>query len=159
MKIRSAAPQTDTANTSQDIKPVQIFLIEDDADDRLLARKELEDCAYIDTVATFQDGEELINYMNKQGFMDRSVILFSPLLILIDLEMPRKDGLQVIEELRHDPFLRAIPLIVITNSNCPEKLKKAKALGASSVFKKPLNKEMLNHFFEDAWQWPPEELW
>ena len=143
----------------EEVAPCQVFLIEDDIDDRLLAQRELEKCDQVDIVVAFQDGKELTSYMKRQGFMDRSVILFAPLMILVDLEMPRKDGLQVIEELKADPFLKPIPLIVITGTDCPKKIQAAKKLGASGVFKKPLDKNMLNAYFEESWQWPPQELW
>ena len=143
----------------QEIKPCQVFLIEDDADDRLLARRELGKCEYVDTVVAFNDGKELTDYMKRQGFMDHSVIVYTPLLILVDLEMPVKDGLEVIKELKSDPFLEPIPLIVLTGSESPEKIRKAKELGACGIFKKPLNTEALESYFESAWIWPPPEMW
>lgn len=143
----------------EELAPCQVFLIEDDVDDRLLAQRELEKCEHVDVVVPFQDGKELLAYMKRQGFMDRSVIMFAPLLILVDLEMPRKDGLEVIKELKSDSFLKPIPLIVVTGTESGRKIQEAKRLGASGVFKKPLDKNMLNAYFQDGWQWPPQELW
>lgn len=144
---------------ANEITPCQIFLIEDDVDDRLLAQRELEKCEQVDVVVPFQDGKELLSYMRRQGFMDHSVILFAPLLILVDLEMPRKDGLEVIKELKSDSFLKPIPLVVITGTESERKINEARRLGASGIFKKPLNRNMLNAYFEESWQWPPQELW
>lgn len=146
-------------NTEMPIKPCQVFLIEDDADDRLLQRRELENSEHVDVVLTFKDGKELTDYMKRQGFMDRSVILFEPLLILIDLEMPRKDGFQVLEELKSDPFLAEIPMVVVTSNKSKEKMFKAFQMGANGLFQKPLNVDLLNEFFSKTWQWPPKDLW
>lgn len=144
---------------ASDFPMCQIFLIEDDFDDRVLAQRELEECESVRTVMSFRDGKELTDHMRMNGFMDHSVMLYTPLMLLVDLEMPRKDGLAVIQELKSDPFLKPIPLVVITGSESQEKIRKALDLGASGVFRKPLNRHMLNSFFKDAWQWPPRELW
>lgn len=146
-------------NRTEEIKPCQVFLIEDDADDRVLARRELERSEYVDAVFPFADGQELTDYMERQGFMDHSVILFDPLLILIDLEMPRKDGLQVLSELKSDPFLSDIPMVVITANQSKEKMYEAFKAGANGLFQKPLDKDMLEQFFGKTWQWPPEDMW
>ncbi len=142
-----------------EIQPCHVFLIEDDADDRILAKKKLMNSRYVGNVTTFGDGKELIEYMRKQGFMDHSVMLYAQILMLVDIEMPRKSGLEVIEELKSDPFLQPIPLVIVTGTESPEKMVRARDLGASGVFKKPLSEHMLDQFFLDAWQWPPRELW
>jgi CheY-like chemotaxis protein len=139
--------------------PCRVLLIEDDQDDRMLACRELFGCRYIKDVQTFNDGKELVDYMHAQGFMDHSVIIYTPILMLVDLEMPRKDGLEIIEELKSDPFLNPIPLVVVTGTESPQKLRRAIELGADGVFKKPLHKDMLNRYFRNAWKWPPSELW
>jgi CheY-like chemotaxis protein len=141
------------------VPPCHVFLIEDDIDDRALAKRQLMSSTFVKDVMTFDDGKELTDYMRSHGFMDRSVMLYTPILMLVDLEMPRKDGLEVIRELKSDPFLQPIPLIVLTGSDSRQKLIKAKELGAGGVFRKPLNTDMLRDFFETAWKWPPPELW
>lgn len=155
----SKEKNSQTKDSHEPIKPCQIFLIEDDADDRLLQRRELEKSEHVDVVLTFKDGKELTDYMKRQGFMDRSVILFEPLLILIDLEMPRKDGFAVLEELKSDPFLADIPMVVVTANKSKEKMFKAFQLGANGLFQKPLDVDLLNEFFSKTWQWPPKDLW
>ncbi|MBL4805052.1 MAG: response regulator [Alphaproteobacteria bacterium] len=157
--ISNATTPEKSSEPIQEMSPCQVFLIEDDVDDRLLAQRELEKCEHVDVVVPFPDGKELLSYMKRQGFMDRSVILFAPLLILVDLEMPRKDGLEVIKELKSDSFLKPIPLVVITGTESRRKIQEARRLGASGVFKKPLDRKMLNAYFQDGWQWPPQELW
>lgn len=154
--------QSEAETLKPDVKtiaPCQVFLIEDDVDDRILAQRELESCEFVKEVIAFKDGKELIDYMKEKGFMDRSVMLYTPVLLLVDLEMPRKDGLQVLKELKSDPFLEPIPLIVLTGTEDQQKMRKAMELGASGVFKKPLNNHLLDEFFKEAWKWPPQELW
>jgi CheY-like chemotaxis protein len=143
----------------QDINPCRVILIEDDQDDRMLARRELFGCEFVKDVLVFNDGKELIDYMHAQGFIDHSVMLYTPILILLDLEMPRRNGLEIIQELKSDPFLKPIPLVVITGTESAQKIQQAKELGANGIFKKPLSKDMLSEFFQNAWKWPPPELW
>lgn len=140
-------------------EPCTVFLIEDDYDDRMLARKELGQSKNVADLVCFKDGEELSQYMKENGYADRSVFLSKPMLILVDLEMPKKDGLQVISELKKDTFLQEIPLIVVSGTESDAKIAKARELGANGVFRKPLKASMLDSFYKDAWQWPPHELW
>lgn len=157
--MRTSKQKTNEFQKNLEIKPCQIFLIEDDADDRLLARKELEKHDNVDVVVAFKDGKELTDYMKRQGFMDHSVVLFEPLMILIDLEMPVKDGFEVLKELKSDSFLSEIPMIVITSQQSREKMFKAFQMGADGLFQKPLQASMLDQFFSKTWQWPPKEMW
>ncbi len=93
----------DTSNSNEISiakEPCTVFLIEDNFDDRMLARKELSKSENISEIVCFRDGEELTQYMKDNGYADRSVMLNKPMLILVDLEMPQKDGLQVISELK-----------------------------------------------------------
>lgn len=141
------------------LEPCQVFLIEDDYDDRILAEKELEKCQLVKDFRSFPDGAALTEYMKQAGFYDRSVLLFSPVLILVDLEMPRKDGLEVIKELKSDSFLEHIPLVVITSTKSTEKIQLAREYGACGVFRKPLTQNMIYRYLNDAWKWPPQEMW
>jgi CheY-like chemotaxis protein len=141
------------------VQPCRILLIEDSLDDQIYAKRELQNSQFVKDVVSFNDGGELIDYMEKQGYMDRSVLLLTPVMILVDLEMPNKDGLQVIRELKSDPFLEPIPLVVVTGSKDEDKIAKARAFGANGVFAKPLRCEALDAYFQEAWKWPPAELW
>lgn len=159
MKIKNRQRTDGPVIQQTDIKPCQVFLIEDDADDRVLVRRELEKSEFVDAVIPFSDGKELTDYMERQGFMDHSVILFDPLLILIDLEMPRKDGFQVLKELKSDPFLAEIPMVVITANQSRERMFQAFQAGADGLFEKPINRHALEQFFSKSWQWPPKDMW
>lgn len=142
-----------------EINPCRVFLIEDDEDDRRLAERALKDCEYIKEIVPFRDGKEFMDYMEAEGFVDHSVMLFSPILLLVDLEMPGKDGVEVIREIKSDPFLESIPVVVVTATHSSEKIRQAIQLGVKGVFQKPISREGLEKFFQDTWIWPPEDLW
>lgn len=143
----------------QEAKPCLIFLIEDDPIDRLWARRELRKSEFILDVLSFSDGQEILEYMQTHGFMDRSLILYMPILILLDLNMPRKNGLEVLRELKADPFLEQIPVVFLTGLGHSETKKQALKLGARGFLSKPLRVDMLDTFFKESWIWPPPELW
>lgn len=141
------------------VVPCQILLIDDSMDDQLHAQRELQNSSFVKEVKTFNDGQELSQYMEKQGYVDRSLLLLTPVLIVADLEMPNKDGLAVIRDLKSDPFLEAIPLVVLTGIHDPDKIKQAEQAGANAVLFKPLRASALDRYFHSAWKWPPAELW
>lgn len=145
--------------TPDTIQPCQVLLLEDDRDDQIFARRELMASDIVKEVVCFSDGEHLAAYMRDAGFMDRTVMALTPILILVDLEMPKKDGLMVIEDLKSDQFLRDIPIIVVTGTMDGDKLGLAKKLGANGVFRKPLRHSVLTDFYRTAWKWPQDDMW
>jgi len=145
--------------TQEKIEPCCVYIIDDDFDDRVLARKEIAQSEHVRNVEVFRDGKDLTDYLEEQGFMDRSVILTTPILLIVDIEMPMKDGLEVIYELKSDPLLRDLPLVVLTGTENQAKFDKAKEMGANAVLRKPLTRGMIDKFYKDAWKWPPEALW
>lgn len=153
------SPETFAGSTTPKIEPCQVFIIDDDPDDQLLAKHEMEKSEYVKDVIVFSDGHSLTTYMHQKGFIDRSILALTPIMMVIDIEMPRKDGLQVIREIKSDPFLQPIPLIVMTGTQATDKIKQARELGADGVFRKPIRCGALNRFFRKAWKWPPETLW
>jgi CheY-like chemotaxis protein len=140
-------------------QPCHILLVEDDPDDRAFAERELMASACVKDVTSFSSSDDLIGYMQDAGFMDRSVMALTPILILVDLEMPRRDGLAIIADLKTDQFLRDIPVIVVSGSMNTKKLEQARQLGANGVFPKPLRREILTDYLRNAWKWPPDDLW
>jgi len=140
-------------------QPCQVLLLEDNPDDQLFARRELMASDVVKDVMCFSDGDKLASYMREAGFMDRTVMALTPILILVDLEMPKKDGLMVIEDLKSDQFLRDIPIIVVTGTMDGDKLGLAKKLGANGVFRKPLRHSVLTDFYRTAWKWPQDDMW
>lgn len=154
-----AAARVTNLSANKHIEPCMVFLVDDDPDDQFLEKRELETSPYVKSVTCFAAGEELIAYMEKHGFMDRSVLNLTPLLIVIDLDMPGLNGFKILKELKSDSFLKPIPVVVVSGTQSPQDIERAWILGASGVFRKPLNVSRLDEYFEDAWVWPPKDLW
>src|SRR5262245_36492420 len=93
-----------------------ILMADDDADDRLLANDALLDCAFEGQVHFVEDGEELVSYLRRSGKYSAPEKNPRPGLILLDLNMPRKNGKEVLREIKADPALRQIPVVVFTTS-------------------------------------------
>lgn len=139
--------------------PCRIFLVEDDVDDRMLSKKRLEASPNVGEVRCFANGDELISYMQLEGFQDHSVMCLVPTLILIDLNMPRMDGFGILEQLKGDPFLQEIPVVVVSGNASYENVQRAHQLKADGFFRKPLNVQKIQSFFARGWQWPAPEMW
>lgn len=113
-----------------------ILLVDDDDDDRYLlqtAFEESETPCRLDYVA---DGDEIFRYLDKQVQTETSTEHL-PDLILLDLNMPRKNGWQVLNELKQSPLFKHIPVVILTTSKSPEHVHKSYSLGASSFITKP----------------------
>lgn len=123
----------------QEIKPIVILLVDDDADDRMLARDALAESRLANDLREVEDGEQLLDYLNRRGpFVDpeRSP---RPGLILLDLNMPRKDGREALKEIKADPNFRHIPVVVLTTSKAEEDIYRTYDLGVSSFITKPVS--------------------
>jgi CheY-like chemotaxis protein len=120
-----------------------ILLADDDPDDCLLVRDALVAGGVVGSLRTVGDGEELLNYLNRRGTFSAEGAAPRPGLILLDLSMPKKDGLRAIAEIKADPALRQIPIIVMTTSNQDEDVGRSYDLGASSFVTKPVTFEAL----------------
>lgn len=137
----------------------RIFLVEDDADDMFFSKRQLEASDFVGEVRCFGDGIELLDYMKAQGFYDRSVVCLDPTIIIIDLNMPRMDGFKLLQSLKSDPFLRAIPTLVVSSVLDYDTMRKAMEMQADGVFRKPLNTDKIREYVGQAWQWPTKEMW
>jgi CheY-like chemotaxis protein len=115
-----------------------ILLADDDPDDRLLVRDALVAGGVAGSLRTVGDGEELMNYLHRRGHYSTEGAAPRPGLILLDLSMPKKDGLRAIAEINADPALRQIPIVVMTTSNQDEDVGRSYDLGASSFVTKPV---------------------
>ncbi len=123
-------------------KPVVILLAEDDPDDRVLLQDALAEGRLINDLRCVEDGEELLDYLHHRGrFTDESSP--RPGLILLDLNMPRKDGREALKEIKADPALRQIPVVVLTTSQAEEDIFRSYDLGANSFVTKPLTFQSL----------------
>ena len=120
-------------------KMITILLADDDPDDRQLTRDAFAENRLVNMLHTVEDGEELMEYLRRQGrYADQKNVPL-PGLILLDLNMPRKDGREALKEIKADPELRRIPIVVLTTSKAEEDIAKAYALQANCYVTKPVD--------------------
>ena len=119
-------------------KPDIIIMAEDDADDRLLVKDALEECQWKADLRFVENGEELLDYLLRQGKYRRAEESPRPGLILLDLNMPRKDGREVLRDIRAHAELRRIPVVVLTTSKADTDIERVYELGANSFISKPI---------------------
>ena len=121
-------------------QPINILMADDDADDRMLTKEALEESRVINDLHFVTDGEELMEYLYRRGkYADAP----RPGLILLDLNMPKKDGREALKEIKADPTLRRIPVVVMTTSKAEEDIFRSYDLGASSFITKPVTFDRL----------------
>jgi len=123
---------------NQSSRPVTLLLAEDDPDDCLLARQAMEKSRLVSDLRCVEDGEELLDYLRRRGKFADPKQSPRPVLILLDLNLPRKDGREALREIKNDPKLRAIPIIVLTTSKSEEDVTRAYNLGVNSYITKPV---------------------
>lgn len=127
-----------------------ILIVEDDPNDVLFLKRALKKNEIYNPVYTVADGEEAIAYLSSLGkYLDRSAYPF-PGVIILDLKMPRKNGLEVLEWIKDHPQYRVIPTIVLTSSKLNEDVIKAYGLGANSYMVKPSNFDDLQNMMKKA---------
>lgn len=114
-----------------------ILMADDDADDRLLVQDALNECQLGEQVRFVGDGEELMDYLLRRGDYAKADNAPPPSLILLDLNMPRKDGREALSEIRRNPILRRIPVVVFTTSKAEIDVEGIYDLGANSFVPKP----------------------
>ena len=141
------------------VKPCTIILVDDDPDDRHFAMEAFKRSEKVKDVLPLPDGEDLIGYLKERGFYDRSVLCFNPILILLDLQMPRLNGFETLAKIKYDPFLKEVPVIVLTTLTDTRKIFEAMSLGADGYLNKPLDFKKLEGFLARGWSWPPQEMW
>lgn len=117
---------------------IHILLAEDDPDDRLLTRRALEKSQLANTVDTVEDGEELMQYLRREGEYAEADAAPRPGLILLDLNMPRMDGREALKKIKSDSELRRIPVIVLTTSEAEQDILQTYDLGVNAFVTKPV---------------------
>jgi len=119
-------------------RPNVILMAEDDADDRLLLKDALEECKWEVDMRFVENGEELLDYLLRRGKYAQVAHCPRPGLILLDLNMPRKDGREVLREIKANAELRKIPVVVLTTSRADTDIERIYELGANSFISKPV---------------------
>lgn len=119
-------------------RTVTILMADDSEDDRLMARDALNESFVINDLREVEDGEQLMDYLHRRGAYSDPKSSPRPGLILLDLNMPRKSGQEALAEIRADPRLRRIPVIVLTTSDDERDIVCSYDLGVSSFITKPV---------------------
>ena len=139
---------------------VEILMVEDDPGDADLTQELLEDAKVLIKVNVVEDGVKAMDYLRQQGDYAQAV---RPDLILLDLNLPRKDGREVLQEIKSDPDLKRIPIVVLTTSDADEDILRSYNLGANSFVTKPVGLDQFAHIvktIENFWftvvKFPPK---
>lgn len=145
--------------------PVTILMADDDPDDCMLAREALAESRLANELYFVKDGEELLDYLYHRGKYTEPESSPRPGLILLDLNMPKKDGREVLKEIKADPHLRQIPVLVLTTSQAEEDIHYSYDLGANSFITKPVTfsslievMRTLGKYWFEIVELPPEEV-
>jgi CheY-like chemotaxis protein len=129
-------------------KSIIILYADDDADDRMLMKDALEESRLANELHFVVDGEDLMDYLHRRGSYSSLKETPLPGLILLDLNMPRKDGREALKEIKADPELRRIPVVVLTTSKAEEDIYRTYDLGVNSFITKPVTFESLVELVE-----------
>lgn len=124
-------------------KPIIILLADDSDDDRMMTREALQESFVVNELREVEDGEELMNYLQRLGEYSDPNSSPRPGLILLDLNMPRKSGQEALQEIKAHPLLRRIPVVVLTTSEDEHDILRSYDLGVSSFITKPVTFEGL----------------
>jgi len=119
-------------------RPITILLADDDADDRVLAQDALKESRLANDLRFVENGEELMDYLLRRGQYADPETSPKPGVILLDLNMPRKDGREALREIKSNPELRSIPVVVLTTSKAEEDIYRSYDLGVNSFITKPV---------------------
>ena len=141
-------------------RPVEILLVEDNPGDVRLTREALREGKVRNNLHVAADGVEALHFLRKEGRFADAV---RPDLILLDLNLPKKDGREVLEDIKSDPDLRYIPVVVLTSSQAEQDILRAYDLHANCYVTKPVDLDQFIHVvrsIEDFWftivKLPPE---
>ena len=132
-------------------KPIDILLIEDNPGDVRLTVEALHEAKVLNSLETVDDGVKALAFLRKEGPYAEAK---RPDLILLDLNLPRKDGRQVLEEIKQDPVLKSIPVVILTSSKAEEDILRSYNLHANCYVTKPVDLERfleVVRLIEDFW--------
>jgi CheY-like chemotaxis protein len=117
-------------------RPIEILLVEDDPGDVLITTEALEQSKLANNLHTVENGEEAVSFLRREGSYADAV---RPDLVLLDLNLPRRDGREVLAEIKDDPELRRIPVVVLTTSSAEEDVLRSYDLHANAYVTKPVD--------------------
>lgn len=117
------------------VEPIEILLAEDNDDDVVMIRKTFEQSKIMNMIQVVKDGEEALAYLRREGKYKEAKL---PGMLMLDIKMPKKDGLEVLREVKADPNFRHLPIIMLTTSKREEDVLESYQGGACSYISKPL---------------------
>jgi CheY-like chemotaxis protein len=120
-------------------KPITILLADDDPEDRRLTQDAFAESRLANDLRFVEDGQELLDYLRRDGRFGEDGAAPRPGLILLDLNMPKVDGREALEAIKADPTLRSIPIVVLTTSKSEEDVFRSYDLGVNSFITKPVS--------------------
>jgi len=123
-------------NSRSNVKDVEILLVEDNPGDVRLTMEALKDCKMRNTLYVVEDGEEALSFLHKE---DKYANAPHPDLILLDLNLPKKNGKEVLFEIKKNPKLKRIPVVILTTSKAEEDIVKTYDLHANCYITKPVD--------------------
>ena len=126
--------------------PLRVLLVEDSTTQVVLTQRAANASSRVEIAEIARDGEEAMQFLRRKGDYEHAE---RPDLVLLDLNMPKKDGLQVLEEIKGDKGLQTIPVILFTTSECAEDVSKSYAYGASTFITKPTRIDELREVLDD----------
>lgn len=124
-------------------KPITILMADDDADDRALTKEAFAESHVANDLRFVENGEELLDYLHRRGKFSDPAESPWPGIILLDLNMPKKDGREALKEIKSDPRFRGIRVVIMTTSKAEEDVVRSYDLSASSYIAKPVTFERL----------------
>lgn len=127
------------------LEPVEILLVEDNPVDAMLTREAFREARVCNNLHITEDGEEAMDFLYKRG---KYASAPSPAIILLDLNLPRKDGREVLAEIKENVTLRHIPVIILTTSEDYEDIRRSYELQANCFITKPVDLEQFNKALE-----------
>lgn len=136
---------------SSSLRTIEILLVEDNPGDVRLTTEVLKDAKLCNCISVVSDGVEAMEFLNRQGVYGEAK---RPDLILLDLNLPRKDGREVLEEIKADPNLKYIPVVILTTSNAEQDIIKSYSLHANCYITKPVDLEQFSKVVSSI-----EEFW
>jgi CheY-like chemotaxis protein len=144
---------------SVEVAPIEVLLVEDDPGDVLMTREAFEEHKVRNRLNVVSDGVEALAYLRQEGPYTDAV---RPDLILLDLNLPRRDGRQVLQEIKSDESLRQIPVVVLTTSQLDEDIVRSYQLHANAYVTKPVDFDQfisvvrrIDEFFVSVVKLPP----
>jgi len=123
------------------VRVTKILLVEDSPDDIQITKRALKEAKLINELWTVRDGEEALDFLYRQNRYRDAATSPRPGLILLDINLPKVNGLQVLEKIKSDPALKGIPTVVLTVSRRDEDILKGYSYGCNSFIQKPVEFE------------------